>query len=687
LVKNVENTDIGKSFVSVVKTGPMPIDKESPPALSLKMIVECEGSPLISLMDSVLLEFETAKAKDSFRGNVGVGSWFSVIKQAYAEFVPEGRLVWVELDGVPFKFWSGPTFKRIAAKWGELLDVDDYDESNLHSKRFAFFLCFKDKHSEDPLVYTVVDKENIELARKDYEENERDDNSFVNLIDGKDNSESVNKNSESKHSGQSKYSVLPRTGGSILNLMEEVMKVGQTMGYNMDGCIKDITEIIESQGEFGGLDLMIVVVYAPQEAKEKRMLWDYFAHVLNQWVGKLVMMGDFNDVRYKLDRYGSNFNAHDAEIFNFFIYNAGLDEVPLGGSAYTCCGFDKLVGILGTWLLLQEKNASENFMGKLNFLKESIRKRLSIYRSNSEVNNIQASEIAQKAKIKWAIDGDENVKFFHGMLNKKRNQSNIRGIMVNGMWVDDPVQVTREFFEHFQGRFDKPSVNRACIDTHFPVSLSIDQKEDMERRISKEEVKRAVWDCGVDKSPGPNGFSFSFYHHFWPVIEKDVFEAVNYFFMYGEIPDRCNSNFIALIPKILDANMVKDFRPISLIGSLYKIIAKILANRLVGVLGDLVNEVQSAFVADRQILDGPFILDEVLQWCRRKKKHALIFKVDFEKAFDSVRWDFVDDVLNKFGFGERWRTWIQSCLRSSRGSILVNGSPTEALQFFRGLKQ
>ncbi|GKE51495.1 RNA-directed DNA polymerase, eukaryota [Tanacetum coccineum] len=182
----------------------------------------------------------------------------------------------------------------------------------------------------------------------------------------------------------------------------------------------------------------------------------------------------------------------------------------------------------------------------------------------------------------------------------------------------------------------------------------------MERRISKEEVKRAVWDCGVDKSPGLDGFSFSFYRHFWHVIEKDVFEAVDYFFMYGEIPNGCNSNFIALIPKILDANMVKDFRPISLIESLYKIIAKILANRLVGVLGDLVNEVQSAFVADRQILDGPFRL---------------------------VRWDFVDDVLNKFGFGERWRTWIQSCLRSSRGSILVNGSPTEEFQFFRGLKQ
>ncbi|GJT72876.1 hypothetical protein Tco_1032162, partial [Tanacetum coccineum] len=215
-------------------------------------------------------------------------------------FVPEGRLVWVELDGVPFKFWSGLTFKRIAAKWGELLDVDDYDELNLHSKRIcilskvcehiheSFKIVFrgkvywvrasevlgwtpefseeeeedelsvednndgrindleanngidesdveevletlfdqpddqKDKHSEDPFgLYPLLNKENIELARKvteedhslshppgftpeeglnegntvnldmkDYGENERDDNSFVNLEDGKDNSES-----------------------------------------------------------------------------------------------------------------------------------------------------------------------------------------------------------------------------------------------------------------------------------------------------------------------------------------------------------------------------------------------------------------------------------------------------------------------------------------------------------------
>ncbi|GJZ38408.1 RNA-directed DNA polymerase, eukaryota, reverse transcriptase zinc-binding domain protein [Tanacetum coccineum] len=105
------------------------------------------------------------------------------------------------------------------------------------------------------------------------------------------------------------------------------------------------------------------------------------------------------------------------------------------------------------------------------------------------------------------------------------------------------------------------------------------------------------------------------------------------------------------------------------------------------VLGNLVNEVQSAFIADRQILDGPFILNEVNQWCKDKKKQSFILKVDFEKAYDSVRWDYLHDVLRKFGFGDRWCGWIYECLRTSRGSVLVNGSPTEEFQFFKGLKQ
>nr|GFA42729.1 RNA-directed DNA polymerase, eukaryota, reverse transcriptase zinc-binding domain protein [Tanacetum cinerariifolium] len=212
-----------------------------------------------------------------------------------------------------------------------------------------------------------------------------------------------------------------------------------------------------------------------------------------------------------------------------------------------------------------------------------------------------------------------------------------------GEWIEEPNAVKNDFFSHFRDRFDRPCKSRLTLDMEFPNKLSTDQSYYLERPFLMEEVKEAVWGCGLNK----------FYHKYRSLIEDDVLEAVNYFFQNGYCHKGGNSSFIALIPKILSAKMVKDFRPISLIGSLYKIIAKLLANHLVTVMSDLVNEVQSAFIANRQILDGPFMLNEIIHWCKSKKKQTMIFKFDFEKAFDSVRWDFLDDVMANFGFGVR----------------------------------
>ncbi|GKD51880.1 RNA-directed DNA polymerase, eukaryota, partial [Tanacetum coccineum] len=420
-------------------------------------------------------------------------------------------------------------------------------------------------------------------------------------------------------------------------------------------------------------------------------------------------MRDFNEVRNKNERFGSVFNINGANAFNLFISKAGLEEIPLGGCSFTWCNkAAKKMSKLDRFIVFESLMSScpnilaitlnrETLMKKLKYLKQKIRewhkinkksdhtsrlslkkeladldkvidngecneqvvnKRMDVIKSIQDLEKVHSLEVAQKAKIKWAIEGGENSKYYHGILNKKRNQLTIRGVLADGIWIDEPSLVKREFLAHFKTRFNKPNESRIRLNMHFPNILSSDQRVELEIEVSKKEIKKAVWDCGIDKSPGPDGFTFGFYRRYWKVIESDVVDV-----------------------------MVKDYRPISLIGSLYKIIAKILANRLVNVLGDIVNEVQLAFIADRQILDGPFILNELFQWCKSKKKQSLIFKVDFEKAYDSVRWEFLDDILTKFGFGDMWCGWIRSCLTSSRGSILVSGSPTEEFQFHKGLKQ
>ncbi|GJQ98225.1 putative RNA-directed DNA polymerase, eukaryota, reverse transcriptase zinc-binding domain protein [Tanacetum coccineum] len=153
------------------------------------------------------------------------------------------------------------------------------------------------------------------------------------------------------------------------------------------------------------------------------------------------------------------------------------------------------------------------------------------------------------------------------------------------------------------------------------------------------------------------------------------------------MPLGSNSSFITLIPKVSNPINVNDVRPISLIGTHYKIIAKVLANRLSKVVDKLISHEQSTFIKSRQILDGPLILSEAIDWYKKRKKKKLLFKVDFEKAFDSVSWQYLDYMLCNIGFGLSWRSWIKACLESSRTSILINGSPTFEFNVRRGFRQ
>lgn len=193
--------------------------------------------------------------------------------------------------------------------------------------------------------------------------------------------------------------------------------------------------------------------------------------------------------------------------------------------------------------------------------------------------------------------------------------------------------------------------------------------------------------CEGSKSPGPDSFDFSFIKKFWEILKHDFFSCVKHFESSGRIANGCNSSSIVLIPKKSDPLELRDYRPISLIGCIYKVIAKILSICLEKIISKIVSPNQSAFIKGRQILDGALVTNEIISLAKKEKTELLLLNVDFEKAFDCVNWEFLLDIMKQMGFGNKWCRWIKTCISSASVSILLNGSPTKEFKLSRGLRQ
>jgi len=170
------------------------------------------------------------------------------------------------------------------------------------------------------------------------------------------------------------------------------------------------------------------------------------------------------------------------------------------------------------------------------------------------------------------------------------------------------------------------------------------------------------------------------------VIKNDLLKVFSEFYDNGIINACTNASFICLIPKKERSLKLKDFRPIILVTSLYKIMAKVLANRLKGVLSGTISSSQSAFIEGRQILDAVLVANEVVDDYKRRRLEGVLFKVDFEKTYDYVDWNFLDFMLESKGFGSRWRKWIWGCLSSTNFFVVLNGKPGKVFKAFRGLR-
>ena len=169
-------------------------------------------------------------------------------------------------------------------------------------------------------------------------------------------------------------------------------------------------------------------------------------------------------------------------------------------------------------------------------------------------------------------------------------------------------------------------------------------------------------------------------------MKDDFMTILTEFHRNSKLTKGLNSTFIALIPKVHSPQCLNDFRPISLVGCMDKVLAKVLANRLRTVIGNVVSDSHSTFVKGKQILDGILIANEVVDEDKRKNKELLKFKVDIEKAYDSVDLKYLDAVMENMNFPTSWRKWISECVGTATASALANGCSTKEFHIERGLR-
>ena len=176
----------------------------------------------------------------------------------------------------------------------------------------------------------------------------------------------------------------------------------------------------------------------------------------------------------------------------------------------------------------------------------------------------------------------------------------------------------------------------------------------LEAPFYKEEVFGVFSDLHGDKAPSPNGFSMAFWQFSWSFLKEEVMGFFKDFHDQGRFVKSINAFFfLVLIPKIGGVEDLKDFKPISLVGSFYKLLAKVLANRLKKVMGKIVSQSQNAFMEGRQILDALLIVNEAIDSLQKSGGGGILCKLNIEKVYDHVNWSFLIWLLERMGFGAK----------------------------------
>ncbi|CAN1331091.1 Transposon TX1 uncharacterized 149 kDa protein [Linum perenne] len=299
---------------------------------------------------------------------------------------------------------------------------------------------------------------------------------------------------------------------------------------------------------------------------------------------------------------------------------------------------------------------------------------------------------ARRTGVQWAKFRDKNTRFFHLSTIQRRGRNHIAKLKnESGTWLEEDKEIRTHVTSFFHSLFEAPKeAYDLSIVNQMPKLITGDMDRGLSRDVEEWEIKKAVFQMGPNKSPGPDGFAGSFYQRHWDLVKDDLVKEVKEFFMTGVYPEDWNLTHIALIPKVHHPKLVSQYRPISVANFKAKVISKIISTRLKPILPGLVSELLAAFTGNRCIQDSVILVHEVIHRLkhRRKGKNCdFIMKVDMMKAYDRVSWDFLFAVLDMMCFGSRWIGWIRATVCSVKFAVMINGTATGFFSPTRGLRQ
>jgi len=255
-----------------------------------------------------------------------------------------------------------------------------------------------------------------------------------------------------------------------------------------------------------------------------------------------------------------------------------------------------------------------------------------------DINERNESLLQQKSRALWIKQGDLNSKFFHASIKWRRMRNEIKEVKCNlsGNWEEEPNKVKEMVWDFYRNKMSATEDIGVRLDNVVFKEISESENRFLSDPFDEKEIKESIWNCGSHKSPGPDGVTFNFIKNNWSFLEKEMYGAVKFFHKEGKIPKGCNASFITLIPKSENPQSLEEYRPISLVGCLYKILTKVLANRIKKVIGSVIDVSQSAFLSNSGLLDSVLVMNEVVDDLKMRRKSGVIVKLDFEKAYDSV---------------------------------------------------